>query len=59
MLKIAPSVLAADFARLGEEAESIRLAGADPVFDSRNDKKSEKTPKSGRFLALLSFPRTT
>lgn len=34
MLKIAPSVLAADFARLGEEAESIRLAGADLIhFD--------------------------
>ena len=34
MLKIAPSVLAADFARLGKEAESIRLAGADIIhFD--------------------------
>lgn len=34
MLKIAPSVLAADFACLGKEAESIRLAGADLIhFD--------------------------
>ena len=34
MLKIAPSVLAADFARLGEEAESIRLTGAELIhFD--------------------------
>ncbi len=29
MIKIAPSILAADFARLGEEAEEIRRAGAD------------------------------
>ena len=29
MIKIAPSVLSADFARLGEEAESVRLGGAD------------------------------
>lgn len=29
MLKIAPSILAADFARLGEEAADVRAAGAD------------------------------
>ena len=34
MLKIAPSILSADFARLGEEVEDIRKAGADYVhFD--------------------------
>ena len=34
MTKIAPSILAADFARLGEEVEEIRLGGADYVhFD--------------------------
>ena len=31
MLKIAPSILAADFARLGEEVEDIRRGGADFV----------------------------
>ena len=31
MLKIAPSILAADFARLGEEVEDIRRGGADYV----------------------------
>ncbi|MBO6040082.1 MAG: ribulose-phosphate 3-epimerase [Oscillospiraceae bacterium] len=31
MLKIAPSILAADFARLGEEIEDIRRGGADYV----------------------------
>ena len=29
MIKIAPSILSADFARLGEEAEDVRAAGAD------------------------------
>ncbi len=29
MLKIAPSILSADFARLGEEIESVRQGGAD------------------------------
>ncbi len=29
MIKIAPSILSADFARLGEEAEDVRSAGAD------------------------------
>ena len=29
MLKIAPSILSADFARLGEEVESVRQGGAD------------------------------
>jgi ribulose-phosphate 3-epimerase len=29
MIKISPSILACDFARLGEEIESIRLAGAE------------------------------
>ena len=29
MIKIAPSILAADFARLGSEAEEVRAAGAD------------------------------
>ena len=29
MLLISPSILAADFARLGDEAESVRAAGAD------------------------------
>ncbi len=29
MLKIAPSILSADFARLGEEVEDVRSAGAD------------------------------
>ena len=29
MVKIAPSILAADFARLGEEIDSIRMGGAD------------------------------
>ena len=29
MIRIAPSLLSADFARLGEEAESVRLGGAD------------------------------
>ena len=34
MIKIAPSVLSADFARLGEELEDIKTAGADYVhFD--------------------------
>ena len=34
MIKIAPSILSADFARLGEELEDIRSAGADYVhFD--------------------------
>ena len=34
MIKLAPSILAADFARLGEEVEDIRLGGADFVhFD--------------------------
>ncbi|MBR1456808.1 MAG: ribulose-phosphate 3-epimerase [Oscillospiraceae bacterium] len=34
MIKIAPSILSADFARLGEEIEEIRLGGADYVhFD--------------------------
>ena len=31
MIKIAPSILAADFARLGEEVEEIRRGGADYV----------------------------
>ena len=32
--KIAPSILSADFARLGEEVESVNAAGADFVhFD--------------------------
>ena len=29
MIRIAPSLLSADFARLGEEAESVRIGGAD------------------------------
>ena len=29
MIKIAPSILSADFARMGEEVESVRDAGAD------------------------------
>ena len=34
MIKIAPSILSADFARLGQEVEDIRAAGADYVhFD--------------------------
>ena len=34
MLKIAPSILSADFARLGEEIESVRRGGADWIhFD--------------------------
>ncbi len=34
MIKVAPSILSADFARLGEELEDIRAAGADYVhFD--------------------------
>ncbi len=34
MIKIAPSILSADFARLGEEVEEIKMAGADYVhFD--------------------------
>ena len=28
-VKIAPSILAADFSRLGEEVETVRVAGAD------------------------------
>ena len=34
MIKIAPSILSADFARLGDEVEEIKMAGADYVhFD--------------------------
>ena len=34
MVKIAPSILSADFARLGAEVEEIKLGGADYVhFD--------------------------
>ena len=34
MIKVAPSILAADFARLGEEIEDVRRAGADMLhFD--------------------------
>ena len=34
MIKIAPSILSADFARLGAEVEDIRIGGADYVhFD--------------------------
>ncbi len=34
MIKVAPSILSADFARLGDEVEEIRLGGADYVhFD--------------------------
>ena len=34
MIKIAPSILSADFAKLGAEVEDIRLGGADYVhFD--------------------------
>ncbi len=34
MLKIAPSILAADFARLGQEVDDVRAAGADYIhFD--------------------------
>lgn len=34
MIKVAPSILSADFARLGDEVEQIRLGGADYVhFD--------------------------
>ena len=34
MIKIAPSILSADFSRLGQEVEDIRAAGADYVhFD--------------------------
>ena len=36
--KIAPSILSADFARLGEEVESVIAAGADFVhFDVRSE----------------------
>jgi ribulose-phosphate 3-epimerase len=31
MIKIAPSILSADFARLGEEIKAIEVAGADYV----------------------------
>ena len=41
---IAPSILAADFARLGEEVDTVLQAGADlihfDVMDNRNAKKS-------------------
>lgn len=34
MVKIAPSILSADFARLGDEVEDVRIAGADYIhFD--------------------------
>ena len=31
MVKIAPSILAADFARLGEEVAAVEAAGADQI----------------------------
>ena len=30
-IKVAPSVLSADFARMGEEIKSVELAGADMI----------------------------
>ena len=46
MIKVAPSILSADFSRLGAEVEDIRLGGADYVhFDVPFEYRSGKTPR--------------